>query len=155
MIRYKNALQHLKSNFRLGKMLKKIGKLAAKLINSEFGKFERELRNSNDKWLWGWTAFFAAIVVIVVTVIGVALWLVVKSLIADRVEERLNGFQEAVGKVNILEGQLGVLKKEHAVSVLDNFDPDYPVELEWHNEAIKALSEEILLEIFRTIRHVI
>ena len=74
--------------------------LATKLVNSEFGKFERELRNSNDKWLWGWTAFFAAIVVIVVTVIGVAFWVVVKSMIADRVEERLKGFQEAVGNLS-------------------------------------------------------
>ena len=122
--------------------------LAAKLINSEFGKFERELRNSNDKWLWGWTAFFAAIVVIVVTVIGVAFWVVVKSMIADRVEERLNEFKEAIEQVNILKKELEVLKKELAVSVLDNFDPGWPVELEWHNEAIKALSEEILLEIF-------
>ena len=74
--------------------------LATKLVNSEFGKLERELRNSNDKWLWGWTAFFAAIVVIVVTVIGVAFWVVVKSMIADRVEERLKGFQEAVGNLS-------------------------------------------------------
>ena len=70
-----------------------------KLINAGFSKFERELRDSNYKWLWGWTTFFVAIVAIVVTVTGVALWVVVKSMIANRVEERLNGFQESVEQV--------------------------------------------------------
>lgn len=41
------------------------------------------------------------------------------------------------------------MKKELAVSVLDNFTQHLPVELEMHNEAIKALSDEMLLEIFR------
>ena len=118
-----------------------------KLINSEFGKFERELRNSNDKWLWGWTAFFAAIVVIVVTVIGVALWVVVKSLIADRVEEHLKGFQETVEQVNILKG-IKVLKKELAVSVLQDYAPGLLTELERHSERIKVLTNEVLLDIF-------
>ena len=43
-------------------------------------------------------------------------------MIADRVEERLNGFKEAVEKVNILENQFKILQKEHAASVLENFN---------------------------------
>ena len=56
-------------------------------------------------------------------------------------KDSLNGFKKAVEQIKILD-------KEHAVSVLDNFTPHYPVELEWHNEAIKALSDEMLLEVF-------
>ena len=62
-------------------------------------------------------------------------------MIEDRIEDSLNGFKKAVEQVKILD-------KEHAVSVLDNFTPYYPVELEWHNEAIKALSDEMLLDVF-------
>jgi len=69
-------------------------------------------------------------------------------MIEDRVEKSLNRFKESVDKVSILEGQLEALKKELAVSVLDNFIPHYPVELESHNEAIKALSDDMLLEVF-------
>ena len=35
----------------------------AKLVNAEFGKFERELRDSNDGWLFAWTGFFGVIIV--------------------------------------------------------------------------------------------
>ena len=122
--------------------------LAAKLINSEFGKFERELRNSNDKWLWGWTGFFATIVAIVVTVTGVAFWVVVKSMIADRVEERLNGFKESVDKVSILEGQIKILEKEHAIFLLEDVNIPMLIELERYPRQTKALREEVLLEVF-------
>ena len=53
-----------------------------------------------------------------------------------------------LNKVNELKDELGVLKKELAIIVLDNFGPGYPVELELHTEGIKALSDEMLLEIF-------
>ena len=130
--------------------------LAAKLINSEFGKFERELRNSNDKWLWGWTTFFAAIVAIVVTVIGFALWFSIKSLIADRVEKSLNEFKDAVKQVGILKGQLRVFRKEQAAFLLEaTFLPDLGSELgfpkenkERREEALKEISEEALLDVF-------
>ena len=58
----------------------KLAEAQAKLANAEFGKFERELRDSNDGWLMKWNAFFLG----VLAVIGVALWFSVKSLIADR-----------------------------------------------------------------------
>ena len=121
--------------------------LATKLVNSEFGKFERELRNSNDKWLWGWTAFFAAIVVIVVTVIGVAFWVVVKSMIADRVEERLKGFQEAVGNLNEIKDQLGILEDGYTYTVLRGFGESYFWSQNLDFKEIKALREETLLRI--------
>ena len=115
-----------------------------KLINAGFGKFERELRDSNYEWMWKWTGFFVGII----AVIGVALWFVVKSMIADRVEERLNGFKEAVDKVSMLEGQLKVLEKEHAASVLEIFNDSRLSWLELHPEQIKALLVEVLLDVF-------
>ena len=155
MIRYKIRLAALEIQPQTGEDAEKM-ELAAKLINSEFGKFERELRNSNDKWLWGWTTFFAAIVAIVVTVIGFALWFSIKSLIADRVEKSLNEFKDAVKQVGILKGQLRVFRKEQAAFLLEaTFLPDLGSELgfpkenkERREEALKEISEEALLDVF-------
>ncbi len=130
------------------KLATQLAEANIKLINTDFGKFERELRNSNDKWLWSWTGFFVGVVAIVVTVIGFALWFSIKSMISSKVEEHLKGFQKAFDQVNELKDELGILEKEHAVSVLDNFTPHYPVELDWHTEAIKSISEDMLLDIF-------
>ena len=122
----------------------KLAEAEARLINTEFGKLKLELKDSNDRWLWGWTAFFVGIA----AVIGVALWFVVQSLIANRVEKSLEGFQEAVEKVNILEDQIKILEKEHAASVLEICDGPRLNWLESHPEQIKALPEEVLLEVF-------
>ena len=62
------------------KLATQLAEANIKLINTDFGKFERELRNSNDKWLWSWTGFFVGVVAIVVTVIGFALWFSIKSM---------------------------------------------------------------------------
>ena len=72
----------------------KLAEANAKLRNAEFSKFERELRDANDGWLMKWNGFFLG----VLSVIGVALWFSVKSLIADRIEKSLNGFKEAVDR---------------------------------------------------------
>ena len=90
-----------------------------------FGKFERELRDSNDQWLRNWSLLLLAIL----SVFGVGLWSLFKSkvdqLIADTVEKSLNGFKEAVAQVgalknelegavaqvNILQGQIRILEK--------------------------------------------
>ncbi len=121
--------------------------LAAKLINSEFGKFERELRNSNDKWLWGWTTFFVGIAAIVVTVIGLALWFYVKSLIADRVEKDIDEFKEAVGNLNKINNQLVILEEGYTYTVLQGFDESYFRNQDLDFKEIKALREETLLRI--------
>ena len=126
----------------------KLAEANAKLINTEFDKLKLELKDSNQQWLWGLAGFIGMIVAIVVAVTGVALVFVVRSLIADRVEEHLKGFQKAFDQVNELKDELGILEKEHAVSVLDNFDPHFPVELDQHTEAIKVISEDMLLDIF-------
>ena len=143
----------------------------AKLMNAKFGKFERELRDSNDGWLMKWNGFFIG----VLAVIGVALWFSVKSLIANRVENELKGFQKAVaevdvlknqtkesisqvyilknelkesiGQVNILENKIRVLDKAHAVDVLQNFmDWDLNDE-DSYPKQMKELSAETLLNV--------
>ena len=122
----------------------KLAEANTKLINAEFGKFERELRDSNNKWLWGWTGFFVG----VVAIIGIAFWFSVRSLIADRVEKSLNGFKEAVEKVNILEDQFRILRIDNAASLLEEDLYGVLIDLERQPERIKALPEEVLLEVF-------
>ncbi len=126
------------------KLSTQLAEANTKLINTGFDKLKLELKESNQQWLWGWTGFLG----VLFAVFGVALWFVVKSLIADRVEERLNGFKEAVEKVKILENQLKILKKEHAASVLENFNNPILWNIEDHPEQIKALTEEVLLDLF-------
>ena len=122
----------------------KLAEANAKLANAEFGKFERELRDSNNKWLWTWTAFFVGIL----AVVGVALWFSVKSLIADRVEKSLNGFKEAVTQLDELKNQLKVLQKEHAASVLENIDHFFLQYDPSYRKQTDVISEEALLKVF-------
>ena len=126
----------------------KLAEANAKLIDTDIDKLKGELRESNNDWLREWSNWFVGIISVMTITIGTALWLVLKTLIEKGIKKRLDGFKESVDKISTLEGQLEALKKELAVSVLDNFTPHLPVELEMHNEAIKALSDEMLLEVF-------
>ena len=148
----------------------KLAEAKRNLIDTEFDKLKLELKESNHNWLIGWFLLFLAII----AAVGTPLWLLLKSginkiienlksnadkLIADEVENSLNGFKdavkqvdtltnelkEAVAKVRILEPQVRTLNKEHAASVLDgyrNFPPEgYP-------EQIKELEEQAILDVF-------
>ena len=129
----------------------KLAEANARLINTDIDKLKGELRESNNDWLRAWNNWFVGIVSIVAIIISAALWLVLKTLIGKGIEKRLDGFKESVNKVNILEGQLNILKKEHAVSVLENYNTVSLTELEWHTDQIKGLPEEILLDVFDDI----
>ena len=81
----------------------KLAEANAKLFNAEFSKFERGLRDSNDKWLREWSSWFLGIIAILVAILlGVSrvfwFWLRSKAdgLIADEVKRNLDGFKEAV-----------------------------------------------------------
>ena len=122
----------------------------AKLINAEFGKFERDLRDSNDGWLMKWNGFYIG----VLAVVGVALWFSVKSLIANRVEQSLSGFKKALVQADTLKNEFNevvnkirVLNKEHAAKVVESF-MHYPlVNEDSYPEQVKKLSEEALLDV--------
>ena len=126
----------------------KLAEAQAKLINTEFGKLKLELKDSNQQWLITWILIFLGIL----SIVGYALWsrLTKKmdDLIENEVEKSLNGFKESVDKVSMLEGQLKVLEKEHAASVLKICNDARFNWLEMHHEQIKALPEEVLLEVF-------
>ena len=44
----------------------------------------------------------------------------VRAKVENEVESNLNGFKEALKDLNILKNQLGVLEKEHTVSILQD-----------------------------------
>ena len=138
----------------------KLADANAKLVNAELGKFKRELRDSNDEWLKGWSSWFLGVIAIFVAILlGVSgvfwFWLRDRAdrLIADRVEKNLNGFKEAVDQVEVIKNELRVLKKEHAASVLEDFITLFLNEEHSHPEQIKALSEEDLLQVFEDKRY--
>ena len=126
----------------------KLADANAKLVNAEFGKFERGLKDSNDERMRNWVIFFVAIV----STAGVAFWLVVKSLIADRVEKDLNGFKEAVSEQDLIKNQLRGLEKEYGASILENVHHSLGEE-HLHPKQIKALREETLLQLFSDERY--
>lgn len=126
----------------------KLADANVKVINTEFGKFERELRDSNDKWLFAWTSFFGVIIVGTLTIIGVAFWFSIKSLIADRVEEHLNEFKGSVDQLDEIKNQLKVLHIEHAVSVLEHFILHHPGEESHYREQTALIPEDALLQVF-------
>ena len=90
----------------------KLADANTKIINAEFGKFERELRDSNSRWLRDWGIIFLAFL----SVIGVGIWSWLRSrtnqLIADAVVKNLDGFKAALKELDLLKTQQDVLKKE-------------------------------------------
>ena len=137
----------------------KLAEANAKLLNADIDKYKRGLKDENDEWLRTWSSWFLGIfwgiVTIVVTIlctIGAVLWSRFKSktdqLIAGEVGKSLNEFEEAVGQVKIQQGQIKILEKEHAVSVLNahmggRFNDENP-----YPEQINILPESALLDIF-------
>lgn len=120
----------------------------AKLLNAEFGKFERELRDSNSKWITGWILFFVATLSAVGIVVVREFRSSADKLIKNEVEKSLTGFKESLKELGILENQLLVLEKEHAASTLESimhsiFSEEHP-----HPEQVKAFREEALLAVF-------
>lgn len=126
----------------------KLADANVKVINTEFSKFEGELRDSNDKWLFAWTSFFGVVIAVILTIIGVALWFSVKALIADRVEKHLNGFKESVDQLDEIKNQLKVLHTGHAVSVLDHFILHHPGEESHYREQTALIPEDAILQVF-------
>ena len=126
----------------------KLADANAKLANAEFGKLERELRNSNDEWLRNWVIILLAFL----SAVGVGVWSWLKSrtnqLIENEVEKNLNGFKAAVDQVEVIRDELGLLKKEHVATMLeavvsyDFLDERNPP------ERIKLLRDETLLQVF-------
>ena len=123
----------------------KLADANAKLANAEFDKFERELRDSNRNWLRNWNIFFLAIV----AAVGLAFVFMVKSVVADRVEKSLNGFKVAVEAQNVIKNELRVLEKAHTASVLEPYRGSRLDEQHFHPEEVKALREEVLLDVFK------
>ena len=96
----------------------KLAEANAKLANTEFGKFERELKDSNNKWLREWSYWFLGIIglfVVILAGVSAVFWYWLRSradgLIADKVEESLIGFKESLKELGILKNQLLVLEK--------------------------------------------
>ncbi|MCG9131610.1 hypothetical protein J5I95_08015 [Candidatus Poribacteria bacterium] len=146
----------------------KLAEAQAKLIDTEFGKLKLELKDSNQQWLITWIIIFLAFL----SAGGIALWLRLISkmddLIADRVEKRLDGFQdsieqvdtltnelkEAVEKVNILESQVTILNKEHAADIIEKSIIHFQDEA-YYFELIDKVTEEALLDLFNdNTRHI-
>ena len=122
----------------------KLAEANAKLADTEFGKFKRELKDSNDEWLRGWSHWFFGILGIIVVISGAAVWFSLKSLIARSVKKNLDGFKEALKESGILKNQLEELEGAVVVSMLEStFKPDLGSELGFP-EQNKARREEAL-----------
>ncbi len=131
----------------------KLAEAQAKLNNTDIDKLKGELRESNNDWLRAWSSWFIGIVTFIVLISGAALLLVLKTLIEKGIEKRLNGFKDAVEQVKELQDQMRYLLKENAVAVLGHFSADILVELDQHTKLVKALSNEVLMDVFNDKTH--
>lgn len=163
-----NQLQTVE-NVEKMKLSAELADAKAKLINAEFGRLERELRDFNHGWLMAWNLFFLTALAVffgLLALVGRNLWSQFKSnadqLIADEVGKRVNSFEESVsdvgvlkdrveksiGDVNILADKIRVLDKEHAADVIER-SMHYPLSVaDSYPEEIRTLSEEALLDVF-------
>lgn len=152
--RLENRISELESKLQTVENVEKMelaAKLAeanAKLANAEFGRFERELRDSNNQWLRNGSLLLLAIL----SAIGAALWFWFKSitnqLIADEVEKNLNDFQETVEQLEIIKNQLEILEEAHAASMLSDISHNYNWDEESYSEKIKVIRDDALLNLF-------
>ena len=133
----------------------KLADANAKLVNTEFGKFKRELRLDNEERMERWSHWFFGILAFIAAISGAAIWFSLKSLISDRVEKNLNGFKEGLEEVGTLKNEIGVLKnqqrvleREHTTATLEDFFYDSLWYEKNHPEQIKGLREEALLDVF-------
>ena len=119
----------------------------AKLLNAEFAKLERDLRDSHNEWLIKWSI----LVLTLLTVVGAVLWFWLKSktnqLITDEVEKNLNGFKDSLKELNIQRNQLRESEDENAAYRLEEIHYDLNDDTRYPRE-IGVLREEALLDVF-------
>ena len=132
----------------------------AKLADAEFGKFKRELKDSNDEWLRGWSSWFLGGIGVFVAIligVGAVFWFWLRSsadrLITVEVEKSIDRFKNIVGQVEMMKNELKELKKEHAASILKSIIHSYFKDENSYPEHIKALPEELLLQVFDDERY--
>lgn len=125
----------------------KLAEAQAKLNNTDIDKLKGELRESNNDWLRAWNNWFIGIVSVIALIIGAALWLVLKTLIEKGIKKRLDGFNDAIGKVKILSEELRMLKREYAASQLAEPDgyseDDEPI----YSHTVMTLSDETIIDV--------
>ena len=126
----------------------KIADTNAKFTNVQFDKFKLDLRVDNDDRMRAWSYWFFSILGIFVVTSGAAVWFSLKTLIANSVEKYLNGFKEAVDKVELLENRQRLSERARTTATLEDFINDVLVDERNHFEQIKGLQEGILLDIF-------
>ncbi len=114
-----------------------------KLINADFDKMKLELKESNQQWLWEWTAFLG----VMFAVFGLALWFVVKSLIADKVEKHLKGFQESVEQVKKQQERIRIIERDYAAQILAAPDEISESGEYIYAETVRSLSEQTILDV--------
>ena len=150
----KSQLQTVENTDKM-KLSAELANAKATLVNTEFEKFERDLRDSNDGWLLKWSAAFVGVIAISIAILfGVSrvywYWLSSKTekLIAAGIQERLNRFQETVEQLDEIKNQLKVLQTGHAVSVLEHFMHVRPGEESDYRKQTALIPEEALLQVF-------
>ena len=147
----------------------KLADANAKLLNAEFAKFNRKMKDSNDEWLRAWSYWFLGIIgffAIILLGVSAVFWFWLRSRadrwIADEVEKSLNGFKEAMDQVDVmkkeskealnelksLQDQQRILEKQYAVSALESIIDTSHWTRRRYPERIKRLSDEALLQVF-------
>ena len=129
------------------KLRAELSEANTKLINADYNKFKGELRIDNEERMRAWSYWFFGILGIIAVISGAAVWFSLKSLIASSVEKNLNGFKDAVKAQDAIKNRLGTLEKQYVATVLEGVI-DHDLLTEHHPEPIKALQEEVLLQVF-------
>lgn len=126
----------------------------------DIDKLRRELKDHNDEWLGKWSERFLGLIAVFVTIllgVGAVFWFWLRHrtdrLIADEVGKNIDGYKGTVDQVETMKNELRELKKEHAASMLKPITYFYFKDENSHPEYIKALSEEILLQVFDEKRY--
>ena len=134
------------------KLATQLAEANTKLINADFDKMKLDLKESNQEWLWNWTAFLG----VMFAVFGIALWFFVKSLIADRVEGHLKGFQESIEQVKKQQERIRIIERDYAALMLaEPHEYDHDDEEYVYPETVRSLSEQTILDVIYHVLHTV
>jgi len=97
---------------------KEIEALKQQVDDAKLEKFGRELERSNSEWLRGWSSWFIGVLGLFLAVIlgvGGSFWYWLRhtasQLMEDKIEKNLNGFKEAIRKMEAVEGRISELRE--------------------------------------------
>ena len=128
-------------------LVAKLAEAQVKLTNADIEKLKLELKDANQTWLTRWVFIILGIL----SAGGIALWYRLMSkvddLIVNGIEKRLDGFKNAMNKVETMSEELRLVQKHYVVSVIEDIIR-IPSDKNYNQDKLRTVPEQALIDVF-------